>query len=178
MFAAKPVQSIGIASEALPHSRMAIKYSAGILLYRRSSGDLQVLLVHPGGPFWAKRDEQSWSIPKGEYPSGADALEAARREFNEETGSDVTGIFIALTPVKQPSGKLISAWAVKGDMDPSTLDSNSFRLEWPPKSGRQQEFPEVDRAEWFDLAQARRKILPAQLPFLAELEAILRQHES
>ncbi len=152
---------------------MATKYSAGILLYRHTQAELQVLLVHPGGPFWAKRDEQSWSIPKGEYPSGADALEAARREFGEETGCNISGTFIALTPVKQPSGKLISAWAVEGDLEPSTLRSNTFRIEWPPKSGRQQEFPEVDRAQWFDRALARRKIIPGQLPLLAELETIL-----
>ena len=157
---------------------MANKYSAGILLYRRIRGELEVFLVHPGGPYWAKRDEQSWSIPKGEYPNGADALEAARREFSEETGGNVSGPFTALTPVKQPSGKLISAWAVEGDMDPSTLCSNTFQIEWPPKSGRQQEFPEVDRAEWFDRAVARRKILPGQQPFLTELEAILGQREN
>jgi predicted NUDIX family NTP pyrophosphohydrolase len=157
---------------------MAVKYSAGILLYRHAGKDLQVLLVHPGGPFWTKRDEQSWSIPKGEYPPGADALAAARREFTEETGCDVDGTFIALSPVKQPSGKLISAWAIEGDMDPSTLRSNSFHMEWPPKSGRQQEFPEVDRAEWFDLLRARRKILPGQLPLLTELEVTLSRCES
>jgi predicted NUDIX family NTP pyrophosphohydrolase len=157
---------------------VAPKYSAGILLYRRLCGDLQVLLVHPGGPFWAKRDDQSWSIPKGEYPSGADALEAARREFSEETGHSISGTFIALNPVKQPSGKLISIWAVEGDMEPSTLRSNTFWIEWPPKSGDQQEFPEVDRAEWFGLALARRKILSGQLPFLAELEVILGQREN
>lgn len=156
---------------------MPKKYSAGILLYRRSHADLQVFLVHPGGPFWAKRDEQSWSIPKGEYPSGADALVEARREFHEETGSEVTGEFIPLNAVKQPSGKLICAWAVEGDLDPASLRSNTFRIEWPPRSGRQQDFPEVDRADWFDLATARCKILPGQLPFLAELEAVLARRD-
>jgi predicted NUDIX family NTP pyrophosphohydrolase len=172
------LQFVRIASEQLLPNPMATKYSAGILLYRRVDGDLQVFLVHPGGPFWAKRDDHAWSIPKGEYPSGADALEAARREFSEETGQSISGAFIALNPVKQPGGKLISIWVVEGNLEPATLRSNTFWIEWPPKSGEQREFPEVDRAEWFNLALARRKILPGQLPFLAELEAIQGEREN
>jgi predicted NUDIX family NTP pyrophosphohydrolase len=155
---------------------MAKKYSAGILLYRHRQGGLEVLLVHPGGPFWAKRDEQAWSIPKGEYLPEEDGLAAARREFAEETGSEIHGDFTALRPLKQPSGKRVSAWAVKGDFDPSTLQSNTFQIEWPPRSGKRQEFAEVDRAGWFDLATARRKIVTGQLPLLDELVAMVSTH--
>jgi predicted NUDIX family NTP pyrophosphohydrolase len=134
---------------------------------------LEVFLVHPGGPFWEKKDDGSWSIPKGEYEADADALQAARREFTEETSFTAEGAFVALTPLKQPSGKLVSAWAVEGDVDPTKLSSNTFRMEWPPKSGTQREFPEVDRGEWFDLQTARRKLVPGQVPFVTELESIL-----
>jgi len=117
------------------------KQSAGLLLYRRPAGRLQVLLVHPGGPFWRKKDLGAWSIPKGEFAAGEDALAAATREFHEETGLEVAGPFTPLAPVKQPGGKIVHAWAVEGDFDPRALRSNTFSLEWPPRSGRQQEFP-------------------------------------
>jgi predicted NUDIX family NTP pyrophosphohydrolase len=152
---------------------MPRKKSAGVLLYRRRGALLEVFLVHPGGPFWAKKDDGSWSIPKGEYEAGDDALEAAKREFREETGFTADGEFVPLTPLEQASGKLVSAWAVEGDADPSKLRSNTFRLEWPPRSGARQEFPEVDRGGWFDLETARRKLLPGQLPLLTELTSIL-----
>jgi predicted NUDIX family NTP pyrophosphohydrolase len=149
------------------------KKSAGILLYRRRGLVLEVFLVHPGGPFWEKKDDGSWSIPKGEYAPDADALEAAKREFTEETSFTAAGTFVALAPLKQPSGKLVSAWALEADVDPALLISNTFRMEWPPKSGIQREFPEVDRGEWFDLQTARRKLVPGQAPFVTELESIL-----
>jgi predicted NUDIX family NTP pyrophosphohydrolase len=132
---------------------------------------LEVLLVHPGGPFWAKKDDGAWSIPKGEFADGEEPLDAAKREFEEETGIPAVGDFIALESLKQPSGKLVFAWAVRSDFDPSRLKSNTFSMEWPPKSGRQQEFPEVDKAEWFNVEAARRKILKGQAPFLDQLLA-------
>jgi predicted NUDIX family NTP pyrophosphohydrolase len=140
-------------------------------LYRRKNERLEVLLVHPGGPLWSTKDLGSWSVPKGEFQQGEDPLEAARREFLEETGVAVNGDFIPLIPVKQRSGKTVLAWAVEGNMDPSRLRSNSFSMEWPPRSGRTQEFPEVDRAEWFGLEAAQEKINAAQRPFLTELAA-------
>ena len=152
---------------------MARKLSAGILLYRRRAGLLEVFLVHPGGPYWRKKDDGSWSIPKGEYEVGEDALEAAKREFNEETGFTAAGDFVALTPLQQASGKLVSGWAVEGDVDPAKLRSNMFQMEWPPGSGAQQQFPEVDRGGWFDLANARRKLLVGQRPMLTQLREIL-----
>jgi len=152
---------------------MPQKKSAGLLLYKRRGGVLEVFLVHPGGPFWEKKDDGSWSIPKGEYPLGADALQAAKREFTEETSFTVEGVFVPLTPLKQPSGKLVSAWAMEADVDPAKLSSNTFRMEWPPRSGIQQEFPEVDRGAWLDLQTARRKLVPGQVPFLTELESLL-----
>lgn len=148
--------------------------SAGILLYRVRAGAAEVFLVHPGGPYWAKKDAGAWSIPKGECHEGEDPLAAARREFREETGSPIAGEFVALTPLRQPSGKLVRAWAVMGDIDVGSLISNTFTLEWPPRSGEQQEFPEVDRGAWFDLATARTKILSGQRGFVDELEARLR----
>jgi predicted NUDIX family NTP pyrophosphohydrolase len=144
------------------------KPSAGLLLYRLRDG-LEVFLVHLGGPYWIKKDLGAWSIPKGEYERDEDAFEAARREFTEETGFAIDGEFRALTPLKQPSGKTVSAWAVEGDADPSALRSNSFPMEWPPGSGRTREFPEVDRAAWFPIAEARRRIFKGQLGFLDEL---------
>lgn len=147
------------------------KTSAGLVLYRRHDGELQVLLVHPGGPFWAKKDLGSWSIPKGEAESGEDLLERAVTEVREETGFEVAGPFIALAPVKQ-SNKWVHAWAAESDGDTSAIVSNTFTIEYPPRSGRMQEFPEVDRAEWFDLATAREKILPSQRPFVDQLEAL------
>ncbi len=150
-----------------------IKKSAGLLIYRRRHGVLEVLLVHPGGPFWAKKDEGSWSIPKGEYGPEEDLLQVAKREFQEETGFQAVGEFIPLTPRKQPSGKIITAWAFEGDCDASEVKSNTFLMEWPPHSGRQQEFPEVDRAGWFTIPVAKGKIGKGQAGFLDELEEIL-----
>lgn len=147
------------------------KQSAGLLMYRDSRGCLEVFLVHPGGPFWAKKDLSAWSIPKGEFTADEEPLEAARREFEEETGISVPagGTFVPLTPIRQSGGKVVSAWAVEGDCDPSQIRSNTFSVEWPPRSGKKQEFPEVDRAEWFPLEVAREKILKGQLPMLDEL---------
>ncbi|MBX3331812.1 MAG: NUDIX domain-containing protein [Nitrospira sp.] len=152
---------------------MRKKQSAGILLYRIRSRAIQVLLVHPGGPFWAKKDDGAWSISKGEYDEGADSLEAAKREFHEETCFEIHGETVPLMPVRQPSGKIISAWAVEGTIDATSIRSTGFQMEWPPKSGKLQEFPEVDRAEWFDLTTAHRKILPGQRPFLVQLERVV-----
>lgn len=149
------------------------KESAGILLYRRVPSALQVLLVHPGGPFWARKDLGAWSIPKGEVAADEDKLSAARREFREEMGAEVEGDFVPLTPVRQRSGKIVSAWAVSGDFDPSRVRSNTFLLEWPPRSGTMAEFPEVDRAAWFAMEEARAKILPAQVPLLEELVSLV-----
>ena len=146
--------------------------SAGILLYRRRSGAPEVLLVHPGGPFWAKKDEGSWSIPKGEYKAGEDPLAVAKREFQEETGFEIAGTFHPLTTLKQPSGKVISAWVVEGDVDAAALTSNTFMLEWPPKSGKTREFPEVDRGAWFALPTARLKLQAGQRGFLDQLPLI------
>lgn len=145
------------------------KLSAGLLMYRRRPGGIEVFLVHPGGPFWAKKDAGAWSIPKGEYVSGDDPLQAARREFEEETGMVPAGKFVEIGSVKQAGGKTVTAWAFEGDCDPATIHSNTFAMEWPPKSGRQQEFPEVDRAGWFDLRTAEEKILKGQIDFLRRL---------
>jgi predicted NUDIX family NTP pyrophosphohydrolase len=147
-----------------------LKKSAGILFFREVSGRLEVLLVHPGGPFWAKKDDGSWSIPKGEFDEGEDPLTAARREVAEETGLTADGELIPLGQLRQPSGKIVYAWAMKGDFDPARLKSNTFSMEWPPKSGRQQEFPEIDRAAWFTVESARRKILKGQAGFLDRLQ--------
>jgi predicted NUDIX family NTP pyrophosphohydrolase len=131
--------------------------------------------VHPGGPFWTKKDNGAWSIPKGEFEEGEEPLNAAKREFHEETGFLLDGNFIALTPLRQPGGKLVYAWAVKGDCDPQSIKSNTFSMEWPPRSGKRQEFPEVDRAGWFTLEVAREKILKGQLGFLEELLDVTTQ---
>jgi predicted NUDIX family NTP pyrophosphohydrolase len=147
--------------------------SAGLLMYRRREGAVEVFLVHPGGPFWARKDLGAWSIPKGLYEPDEEPLSAARREFREETGFEASGDFIALTPLKQPSGKLIAAWAFEGDCDPQELHSNTFSMEWPPHSGREREFPEVDRAAWFGMEEAREKILPGQRGFLDELRRLV-----
>ena len=149
-----------------------MRTSAGILLHKRGSGGPLVLLVHPGGPFWAKRDAGAWSIPKGEYADDEDPVAAARREFEEELGSALPGDgeLRALGEVRQKNGKRVVAWAAEGDLDASAARSNTFEMEWPPRSGRRQEFPEIDRAEWFTLAQAREKLLPAQAAFLDRLE--------
>jgi len=148
------------------------RQSAGIVLYRDGGAGLEVLLVHPGGPFWSKKDHGSWSIPKGEYHEHEDALLAAQREFKEETGGMVHGPFKALAPCRQAGGKRVLAWAAEGDFDPEQLQSNEFSLEWPPRSGRLQSFPEVDRAAWFTLPEARLRILKAQLPLLDELQTL------
>ena len=143
--------------------------SAGLLLFRRREGLLEVFLVHPGGPFWRNKDLGAWSIPKGECAPGEEPLETARREFREETGLEVAGPFTPLPAIKQAGGKTVLAWAAEADLDPSHLVSNTFSMEWPPRSGRQQEFPEVDRAAWFPLAEARRRILAGQVPLLEHL---------
>jgi predicted NUDIX family NTP pyrophosphohydrolase len=143
--------------------------SAGILLYRRQGSKLEVLLVHPGGPFWAKKDLGAWSLAKGEYQEGEDPLCAALREFFEETGYKPAGPFLPLGQRKQPGGKHISAWAAEEDWDPSNLVSNTFRMEWPKGSGQIREFPEIDRAEWFEMAEAQRRILSGQRGFLDKL---------
>lgn len=147
--------------------------SAGLLLFRRWAGAAEVFLVHPGGPFWAGKDDHAWSIPKGEFMAGEAPLAAARREFAEETSLSVDGDFIALPPCKQPGGKIVHAFAVEGDCDAAAVKSNSFTLEWPPRSGRHQEFPEVDRAAWFPLAAARVKIHKGQTPLIDALERLL-----
>jgi predicted NUDIX family NTP pyrophosphohydrolase len=151
------------------------KPSAGLLLFRQRDGGTEVLLVHPGGPFWAKKDEGAWMIPKGEINEGEAPLAAARREFQEETGGDPGGDAVPLPPLLQAGGKLVHAFAVRGDFDPATLCSNSFSMEWPPRSGRQASFPEVDRAAWLTLAEARRSILPSQRPLLDALERLLAE---
>jgi predicted NUDIX family NTP pyrophosphohydrolase len=143
--------------------------SAGLLLYRSSANGLEVLLVHPGGPYFARKDLGAWSVPKGLPAPGEDLLATARREVREETGFAIDGPAIALGEVRQASGKVVHAWAVRADVDPSRLESNTFELEWPRGSGRIRAFPEVDRAAWFDLAEARRRIVPAQAAFLDRL---------
>jgi predicted NUDIX family NTP pyrophosphohydrolase len=149
------------------------KNSAGLLLFRDAQGALEVLLVHPGGPFWAKKDLGAWSIPKGEFSDEEDPFQAALREFNEEMGEGVTGAFIALEPRRLAGGKTVYAWAVRSDFDPERLRSNTFSMEWPPRSGRQQVFPEIDRAAWFRLDVARGKISKGQMGFLDELQSRL-----
>jgi|SRR5271157_4449206 len=150
------------------------KRSAGLLMYRLLDGNLEVFLVHMGGPYWAKKDLGAWSIPKGEYESGEDPFEAAKREFFEETSFEADGEFTRLTDLKQPRGKVISAWAFEGDGDAKAITSNTFSMEWPPRSGQLQEFPEVDRAEWFDPDTAKEKILKGQRPFIDELQRVLQ----
>ena len=150
-----------------------MKRSAALLVYRNAPDGIQVFLVHPGGPFWARKDLGAWSIPKGEFDESEDGLAAARREFREEVGQSVEGDFLALTPVKQKGGKIVHAWAVEGAVYESAVKSNEFEMEWPPRSGRTARFPEVDRGQWFPVVEARRRILPAQLPILEELIAKL-----
>jgi len=151
---------------------VAAKHSAGILLYRLGGDGPEFLLVHPGGPFWAKKDLGAWSIPKGEVEEGEENVACALRELREELGPAPEierETLVELGSVRQKSGKTVEAWAAEGDFDPATLASNSFELEWPPRSGKRQQFPEVDRAEWLGPAAAREKILPAQQPFLDRL---------
>ena len=153
------------------------KRSAGLLMYRGSGARLAVLLVHPGGPFWARKDLGAWSIPKGEYAAGEDPLAVAQREFAEETGVTPRGEFQPLGEVVQAGGKRVSAWAVEGDLDPATIVSNVFELEWPPRSGRKRSFPEVDRAEWFTPEEARARILAGQRPSIDRLVELLAKGE-
>ena len=148
--------------------------SSGLLLFRRRATGLEVLLVHPGGPFWSRKDIGAWSIPKGGHEPGETPIDAARREFREETGFSVDGPFLPLTPVRQAGGKLVTAWAVEGDLDASAVHSTTFTMEWPPKSGRQKEFPEIDRAGWFGVDAAREKLVAAQTEFLDRLLERLR----
>jgi predicted NUDIX family NTP pyrophosphohydrolase len=146
------------------------KISSGLLLYRIRNSVLEFLLVHPGGPFWKNKDDGAWTIPKGEIGVNEEALAAAVREFEEELGFKPSGPFIELTPITQKAGKIVHAWAFEGDCDPTQIKSNTFSIEWPPKSGKQAEFPEVDRAEFFNLGAAKTKINPAQVPLLEELQ--------
>lgn len=143
--------------------------SAGLALFRRAAGGIEMLLVHPGGPVWKNRDDGAWSFPKGEFTEGEDPLTVARRELAEETGCTADGAFIPLGTVKQAGGKVVHLWAVEGDCDASAIRSNSFSMEWPPRSGRRQSFPEVDRAGWFSPDDARRKLLESQRPFVDRL---------
>jgi predicted NUDIX family NTP pyrophosphohydrolase len=149
------------------------KRSAGLLAYKIDGGAPLVLLVHPGGPFWRNKDEGAWTIPKGEIGPDEDALAAARREFREETGHDIAGDFRPLTAIRQAGGKIVEAWAIVADIDAAAIVSNEFEMEWPPRSGRRQSFPEIDRAEWFTLAEARRRINKGQAALLEELAARL-----
>jgi predicted NUDIX family NTP pyrophosphohydrolase len=144
-------------------------HSGGILLFRRLAGRLQVMLVHPGGPYWENKDEGVWSIPKGQFEESEGPLEAARREFAEETGFDAEGEFIELGELVQPSKKIVHAWALEDDLDTTSIRSNTFTLEWPPKSGRFEDFPEIDKGQWFDIAEARTKITKGQLGFISRL---------
>lgn len=145
------------------------RQSAGILLYRIIENQLQVFLVHPGGPFFKNKDDGSWSIPKGEFDERENPLDAAKREFMEETGQSISGNFIELAAIQQKGGKIVHAWAVEGDIDHNAIVSNTFEIEWPPRSGKKQAFPEVDRAAWFDIETARMKINPAQADLINEL---------
>jgi len=149
------------------------KKSAGLIMYRFNDSKLEVLLVHPGGPYWAKKDEGAWSIPKGEYSDDEEPLTVAIREFEEETGHKAEGEFAPLRPIQQPSRKIVSAWAFEGDCDASKIKSNAFTMEWPPRSGKLAEFPEVDRAEWFIISTAKQKLLKGQVGFMDELCEIL-----
>jgi predicted NUDIX family NTP pyrophosphohydrolase len=145
------------------------KQSAGILLYRAKNKTTEVFLCHPGGPFYKNKDDAVWTIPKGEYENDEEPLTAAKREFKEETGKEIEGNFTPLKPVKYKSGKIVNAWAIKGDIDAGSIQSNLFQLEWPPKSGKYIDVPEIDRAEWFTIETAKQKILPALMPLLNEL---------
>src|SRR5580704_7046278 len=161
------------AADADPGTTTMPQLSAGILLFRRRPAGLEVMLVHPGGPFWAKKDDGAWSIPKGLVDEGEDLLAAAKREFLEETGMTVAGAFLDLGAHKQRSSKTIAAWACEGDFDPATLKSNTFSLEWPPRSGRMAEFPEVDRAAWYAIDEALMKVHKGQKPIVGALESLL-----
>ena len=150
------------------------KQAAGILLYRQTTRGLEVLLAHPGGPLWARKDLGAWTIPKGQFGDDESALEAARREFEEEMGSPASGEFVELGSIRQPSGKIVHAFTAAADFDVSTVKSNLFTLEWPPRSGKIGQFPEIDRAEWFVVEEARKRILKGQEPFLDRLLTLLK----
>ncbi len=150
-------------------------HSAGILLFRFRDGNLEVMLVHPGGPFWARKDAGAWSIPKGLVTAKEDPLAAAKREFREETGFEVDGDFMALGALRQPSGKIIHVWALEGDLDVTKVKSNTFTLEWPPHSGVIRAYPEIDRAAWFDVEEARKKIVKGQRGFIDALVEELKR---
>ena len=150
-----------------------MKRSAGLLPYRRRAGRLEVFLVHPGGPFWARRDAGAWSIPKGEYSDDEDPEAAARREFAEETGWTIKGELKPLGEVRQKAGKAVTAFASEGDFDPASLESNRFEMEWPPRTGKRASFPEIDRAKWFSLAEASEKMIEGQRPLLDRLEELI-----
>lgn len=152
---------------------MAIIRSAGLLLFRRREAEVEVLLAHPGGPFWSRRDDAAWTLPKGEIDEGEEPLAAALREFAEETGFDAAPPYLPLGELRQKSGKRISAWACEGEADPARLRSNLFEMEWPPRSGRLKQFPEVDRVQWYGLELARRKLIAGQAPFIDALEQVL-----
>jgi predicted NUDIX family NTP pyrophosphohydrolase len=152
------------------------KQSAGILLYRTINRELQIFLLHPGGPFFVNKDEGAWSIPKGEFLDDENPLDAAKREFFEETGQTIDGTFSPLTPIKQKSGKMVFAWAVEGNIDATTNVSNTFEVEWPPKSGKTKGFPEIDKAAWFDIETAKIKIIAAQVGLITELLSHLNHH--
>lgn len=153
---------------------MAARQSAGLVLYRRRAGGIEVFLAHPGGPLWKNRDAGAWSIPKGEFEDGEDRLAAARREFEEETGAAIDGRFAMLAPIRQRNGKIVHAWAIEGDLALEGLASNTFEMEWPPRSGRRVAFPEMDRYGWFALVEARGKINESQRQLLDALESLLR----
>lgn len=150
------------------------KKSAGILLYRFHNSRIEFLLVHPGGPYWAKKDAGAWSIPKGEFEENEDPLAAAVREMEEETGAKVSGKFMELTPVKQKSGKMIYAWGIEGNFNPGEINSNRFEIEWPPKSGMKKSFPEIDKAAWFNPDEAKKRIIEGQIPLIEEIEKKLQ----
>jgi predicted NUDIX family NTP pyrophosphohydrolase len=151
------------------------KRSAGLLLFRRNERGIEVLLVHPGGPFWTRKDLGAWSIAKGEYEEGEEPLAAARREFQEETGFVIEGAFLELGTIRQAGGKVVSVWGIEGDCDPAKLTSNRFQMEWPPRSGSMKEFPEVDRGAWFTLPEAHDRILASQRPFLDRIAEKFRE---
>lgn len=153
------------------------KMSAGILLYRINANEVTVLLVHPGGPFWSKKDLGAWSIPKGEYVAGENPEAAALREFREELGVEIVGELTALGEIIQSGGKHVTVFALEGELDVASTQSSSFLLEWPPKSGQMQEFPEIDSAAWFSLSQAGEKLLPSQRPFLDRLVASIQNRD-
>lgn len=153
------------------------KQSAGILLYRKGGTQTEVFLVHPGGPYWAKKDIAGWSIPKGEFAEGEEPLAAAQREFKEETGQELKGPFLPLGTIKQTGGKLVHAWAAEGECDPEKIVSNTFEIEWPPRSGKRATFPEVDRAAWYSTAEAAVKLHQGQVELLSRLEEMVRARE-